>query len=389
MGSDSSSRNSRVLSIHWGFTIGGGGKYAATINAVSRCAPIDMETICILCPAWHCDRETLAKLSPKKIVIRSRSDVSWIWRVSREIDRINPDLIMTHGFNGHFVVMATALLRRKRIRMICSYHGLYHAPSSGRRVFEKFFNAMTEYFIRRRALGVVSVTEYSKKYLVRKGVNPHKITVIHNGIDSSSVVSEKTGHELRREWGVQDDEILLGVASRLDPVKGISHLVDAFAMLLTRANTLKLVIVGTGTLDKSLKEKVHKLGLSSRIVFAGFRSDVDGCLSAFDIFILPSLAEYHSIALLEAMRARKPIIATDVGGNTESVRHEREALIVPPADALLLAEAIERLSNDEVLRTRLADSANRRFLQHFTTGTMIRRTADWILRCAGFPSSQN
>lgn len=381
MGCGSSGQRLRILSIHWGITIGGVGKYAASIDDVSKYAPIDIQTICILCPSWHCDRSTLAKLSAKEIVIKSRFDLSWVWQLSREIKRMKPNFIMSHGFNGHFIAMAMDMIGRHPVKKICSYHGQYHAPRKNRKLFEKPFDLMTEYFIRHRVVSVVSVAEYCKEYLVQRRVNPDKIEVIHNGIDRSFVSDKKARRQLRDEWGVKDNEILLGVASRLDPVKGISYLIDAFAREGKRMDKLKLVIAGTGTLDNTLKRRVDEIGLSRRIVFAGFRSDVSDCLSAFDIFVLPSLAEYHSIALLEAMRAKKAIIATNVGGNPESVRHKREAILIPPANTDSLAKAIERLSTNPTMRTKLANAAHKRFQQEFTTKRMVHRTADWILRC--------
>lgn len=381
MGCGSSGQRLRILSIHWGITIGGVGKYAASIDDVSKYAPIDIQTICILCPSWHCDRSTLARLSAKEIVIKSRFDLSWVWQISQEIERIKPNLIMTHGFNGHFIAMAMDMIGRHPVKKICSYHGEYHAPRKNRKLLEKPFDLMTEFFIRRRVVSVVSVAEYCKEYLVQRRVTPDKIEVIHNGIDGSFVPPKKARWQLRDEWGIKDDEILLGVASRLDPVKGISYLIDAFAREGKRMDNLKLVIAGTGMLDNTLKRRVDEIGLSRRIVFAGFRSDVNDCLSAFDIFVLPSLAEYHSIALLEAMRAKKAIIATNVGGNPESVRHEREAILIPPANTDSLAKAIERLSTNPTMRTKLAKAAYKRFQQEFTTEQMVHRTADWILRC--------
>jgi glycosyltransferase involved in cell wall biosynthesis len=368
----------KVVSLLWGFSIGGVGKYAAIINDVSRYAPIDMETVCILSPAWHCDRDTIAKLSATEITIKSRYDISWIWKVAWELDRIKPDLIMTHGFNGHFVVMVTSILHRVQWSFICSYHGLYHAPSVSRKVYEKFFNIIMEHFIRYWALGVAVVAEHSQKYLVQKGVNASKITVIHNGIDNCMVLSDDARQRLRREWKIRDDEILLGIASRLDPVKGIEYLIDALSRLVQRNNKIKLAIVGTGSSENFLKQYVKESNLSDYIIFTGFRSDVNDCLSAFDIFILPSLAEYHSIALLEAMRAKKPIIATDVGGNTESVRDEIESLIIKPANVTVLCNAIERLVSDPTLCLRLASAAHERFQREFTTEQMIRKTAEWI-----------
>lgn len=370
----------RVLSLHWGFSLGGVGKYALLIDGVQEIQPINIITLCILDKKWAYDHSALEKLKAQKIFIASRLDFSWHQKVSKSIKKVQPDLIMTHGFNGHFVAMATQLFIKHQIPFICSYHGSYHATTKSRKYVEGFFNGLTEHFIRRRALGTVSVSDYSKRYLLEKGVAPDKVSVVHNGLEKT-IPDDGAREKLPQEWGISDDEILIGVASRLDPVKGIDYLVGAVSSLFQDHPHVRLMIIGTGTIEDDLKKQAEELGIADRIIFTGFRSDIINCLEAFDIFSLPSLAEYHSIGLLEAMRAGKAIVATDVGGNTESVRHEKEALVVPPADSGALALAIERLVSDPSLRSRLGETARKRFLEHFTVECMVLHTAEWLLAC--------
>ena len=244
---------------------------------------------------------------------------------------------------------------------------------------EKLFDFFTKYYFRNWVSGISCVSEYSKKQLSKKKVDSNKITVIHNGISDAITPSPVVRYRLRREWCIDDGDILLGLACRLDRVKGISYLLDAFSKASKRIPQLKLVLIGIGPLEGILKEKVKSLGLSKKILFPGFRSDVGDCLFAIDIFILPSLKENHSISLLEAMRAQRPIIVTDVGGNTESVRNEKEALVVPPADVNSLTNAIERLATTETLRNRLARAAYSRFQREFTAEKALKKTAEWMM----------
>ena len=378
----------KVLSLHWGFSIGGIGKYAAMIEGVKKYQPIFLQSVCILGKKWQCDYSTLEKIRAKKIIINSRGDISWLWKVVRDIDRIKPDLIMTHGFNGHFVCLASRPFRKHNPAVICSYHGDSSPTSLERKILEGIFNRMTERFIRHYAMAVAVVAEYTEKYLVRKGVSPRKITVIHNGIGPAGS-SANVRENLRNEWGVKEGEILVGTASRVDEVKGIPYLIEAIVKVSRQINNIRVVIVGTGRLEDTLKKRVEKLGLRNKVLFAGFRTDIDDCLEAFDIFALPSLAEYHSIALLEAMRSGKAIVSTDVGGNTESVRHEKEALIVPAANADKLAESIERLARDSTLRKELGNAARKRCLENFTLDEMIRKTANWMIRCGNLARTKN
>jgi glycosyltransferase involved in cell wall biosynthesis len=123
--------------------------------------------------------------------------------------------------------------------------------------------------------------------------------------------------------------------------------------------------------------------VEQQIHFAGVRDDIPDCLSAIDIFVIPSLHETHSIGLLEAMRAGKPVVATSVGGNTESVRHEREGLIVPPGDADALAEALGRYLRQPDLRVAMGKAARLRYEVEFTEDIMLERTAAWLAEVCG------
>jgi len=372
----------KLLSLYWGYSLGGVGKYAVLLDSSKRFAPVEIRHLCIRGRDWLTDEQTLGLLGAHTLWIRSRADLSWIKALAGCIRAEQPDLIMTHGFNGHFVVQIMRLLGAYTGEVVCSYHGQYHATTRVREYIAPLFNTFTEWYIR-RAMSTVAVAAYTKHYLEEKGVEPARIEVIHNGVpDIQPVLADRAGY--RREWGIGDNDTVIGVASRLDPVKGIEYLLSAFARLVERHENIFLALVGTGTLEDDLRKQAISLGVDSRVRFIGFRQDVAGCLNAFDIFALPSLAEYHSIGLLEAMRAGKAIVSTDVGGNTESVRDEEEALVVPPADVERLETAMERLLTDERLRCKLSENARARFLDKFSEDVMLRNTGAWLSHCAKY-----
>ena len=370
-----------VLSIHWGFSIGGVREYALLLEDVSRHAPVAIQSLLILGKNWDYDKKKIKRLNANIIAINSRFDFSWVIPVAKFFKELQPDLILTHGFNGHAIALVAKLFNISKDNFVCTYHGSYHATTYFRKLLQPLFNLFTEYFIRNYALSCATVSLFTKRYLIKKRVAKDKIEIIHNGLHSVESGSFSRG-QLRKKWGVLEDEILVGVTSRLDPVKGISYILKAFKRIEKLQINLKLVIIGSGSDLKNLKSLSSKLGLTKTVLYAGYRSDIDRCLEALDIYVLPSLFEYHSIALLEAMRAGKAIIATGVGGNTESVRDQKEALIVPPADVDRLAEAIIKLAMDSVLRTKLGNAAKARFVKKFTADIMAKKTADWVMQCA-------
>jgi len=366
-----------VLSFNWALTIGGVAQYNVLLKDVSNYKPIQMHYICILSDKWHTDQSSLDKINATVIKIRSRLDFSWLSKSAAAIRELSPDLIITHGYNAHLIIWLMRHIYSIKIPAVMSYHGLYHPTSTLRYLAAPIFNGFTQYYARRYANQIVAVAFYCKKYLITRKVPSSKIEAIHNGIPDIDPPLE-AGIQIRRELGLTDKDTVIGIASRIDHVKGIRYLIEAMKPLSTKYPELKLVLVGTGILEAELRQHATALGIDDRIIWAGFRTDIPACLAAFDIFVLPSLAEYHSIALLEAMRAQKTIVATDVGGNTESVRDRKEALIIPPADADAIAEAVTQLMEAPELQSKLAIAARDRFTQNFLQSQMIQQTAHWL-----------
>ncbi len=373
----------KVLSIHWGFSLGGVAKYAATLERVRDHVPVQLRSLCLLAEGRVVDRDALAVLDTVVIPVRSVADPRWISRVRRIIADEAPDCVMSHGFNGHLVSLLGCAAQGHQIKRLASYHGSYHATTRTRKLVEPIYNGFTHWYLRNRATGILNVAQYCADFLTAHGVPADKLTVVHNGIPDFQV-EPGARERIRAEWGFGPEHVLIGVASRLDPVKGLEYLLQAFAGIAREQPAVRLILMGDGAVRAALEAQASALGVHDRVMFTGMRADVPNCLAALDIFALPSLAEYHSIGLLEAMRTGLPIVATDVGGNTESVRNGQEGLIVRPADAAGLAAALGRMLTELPLRERLGAAARQRFVTEFTEDAMLAKTARWLQQaCVG------
>ncbi len=371
----------RVLSLYYSFAPGGASTYGLLLNRVPEYAPIVLSHLCILSPNWRCDKAALEQLKAIEIHSESRFRLAWLCEAAARIQVFQPDLLMTHGHNGHAAALMLRYACGVRVPTAASYHGPYFGSSLARKLVAPVYNLLTHSFLHYRTVGVASVSTFSKHCLVSHGVPTDRITVIHNGLATCPVQRESTRGRLRSEWGVAATDLVIGTVARLEPVKGIQVLIEAYARLVRARADVRLVVVGSGPYEHTLKVLVDRYGLAGRIIFAGHRADVDACLAAFDVFVLPSLSENHSIALLEAMRAGKAIVATNVGGNTESVRDGREAMVVEAGNAGALVDALIALSDDQGLRLILGRAATARFRSNFRVEQMIRRTADWLMAC--------
>lgn len=367
----------KILSIYWGFEVGGIATYAANIERIRDISSIDIYSLCIIHKSRSVDFHALKFLRHKLVTINSVFDVSWYNDVRSEILSFSPDFVLSHGFNGHFVSFAVGL-KSTHFRRLATFHGIYHPPSFIKRIVAPLYNRFSYWFLRNFVDNILVVSHSTKKILLDNNIPDHNVTVVHNGI--SEAKRSEFRDSIRKSWSIGPDDFVIGVVARLEKIKGLEYLIYAFSKLYLDNKCFRLIIVGDGPQADYLKSVVLSLKLKDNIFFAGRRNDVSDCLSAFDIFVLPSLSEAHSIALLEAMRAKLPIIATDVGGNTESVRHESDGIIVPPANVDALVCAINHVFIDVDLRERLANAAYSRFEAHFSENVMLERTVKWFER---------
>ncbi|MHB8054149.1 MAG: glycosyltransferase family 4 protein [Candidatus Aminicenantales bacterium] len=176
---------------------------------------------------------------------------------------------------------------------------------------------------------------------------------------------------------------VIGTVARLHRQKGVIYFLRAAETVLRRKPTATFVVVGGGPLEKRMKEEIARRNLGNRVILAGERADALDLMSAFDLFVLPSLWEGLPLVLIEAAGMGKPIIATDIDGSREIIRDGETGLLVPPADPAALAGAILRLLGDAELARRLAGKAKTEIPPAFSLKKMVEATERLYLDLAG------
>ena len=199
----------------------------------------------------------------------------------------------------------------------------------------------------------------------RLGVPAAKISVVPNAVEPRPIGERDA--RLRDRLGAGDGRALVLTVARLDAQKGITHLLDA-AALLPEAT---FAIAGEGPERAALESKAASLGIAERVRWLGHRDDVPSLLAAADLFVLPSLNEGLPLATMEAMLASVPVVATDAGGTREIVRDGVTGLLVPPADARALADAVGALLRDRTLASRLAAAGRELVEREHSAGAMV------------------
>lgn len=205
-----------------------------------------------------------------------------------------------------------------------------------------------------------------------------RLCSIHNGVDARAFAFDpRTRARARDEFGLRDDDLVLGIAARLVEDKGHRFLFEAAAQAVHNLPTLRILVLGQGVLEAPLKQLVERLGLGPHVRFLGFREDMAYCVQAFDIGVQPSIGcDTSSLALKEQMAAQRPVIASDYGGLREIVTDGLEGIVVPAGTVGPLARAIETLGRDPRLRRNMGEAGRQRVLRDFTVEVFAQRTIE-------------
>lgn len=172
---------------------------------------------------------------------------------------------------------------------------------------------------------------------------------------------------------LQKDTVWIGAIAELTRNKGLTFAIDAYAALPSRER-IACVVIGEGEEKKNLEKQIADAHIETSFLLAGFIPDARELLSAFDIFILPSIKEGLPYSLLEAGRARLAVVATDTSGVGEIVEHNTTGLLVPTHDSDALLKALSRLTQDDALRTRLGDALYEKVSTQFSPEESLKGT---------------
>ncbi len=230
---------------------------------------------------------------------------------------------LVHTFNEGALVYAFPAAK------LAGVPALVHAEHGRLPLKERYSLRTVRTLMTRHADHVIAVSEELKALLIEhEHVPKERVSVITNGIDLANFYRCFDRAAFRAECGLTSDEFVIGTVGSLTPQKNHKLLIDAIA----RVPGVKLFIAGTGPLAQELEDRIAALDLKGRVFCVGQRADVPRFLSCLDLFVLPSLTEGTSLALLEAMASRLPVVATDVGGNHRVVDDRHTGFLVPSND---------------------------------------------------------
>lgn len=334
-----------------------------------------------------------------RVADRSRFDVSVLCLrdtgpLARELERLDVPVFRLPSTPGRTdylgCLKAARILREQRIEVVHTHNthalidGGIGARLAGARTIvhtdharqfpDKLRYMVAEHLVARMAAHVVGVSEHTARNLMEyERIPRRKVVVIPNGIDGSLYQRPVDRERKRRELGVAGRGPVLGIAARLTEEKGLPFLLRALALLKAELPGATLLIAGEGALQPELERVAAELGVRDDVRFLGLRADVPELLQVFDLFVLSSVSEGLPMALLEAMAAGCPVVATDVGGVGTAIRDGVNGALVKPRRPDALAAAIRRLWLDGGLRARYREAGRRIFRERYSAAAMAQR----------------
>jgi glycosyltransferase involved in cell wall biosynthesis len=293
------------------------------------------------------DRELYSRVYPRRLI-----SLLYHYR---------PDVVHCHNTAW---LKSAAACRWTRTPCVFTLHNYHEAWLLQHRRWLRWASGATDY--------VVGVAPGIDRLMVEiLGIPPERAVYIRNGVPD---IYQPEPPPPQWNANVPTGARVMGMVGRFDwQQKDQATLVRAFSLVISKMEGVHLVFIGDGASRAQVECLTQELGVANRVHFLGLRQDVSVLLHALEVFVLSSNVEGESLAILEAMSAQRPIVATAVGGTPGLLANGECGLLVPPGDPQAMAEAILELLTNKEKAQQLARNARQRFLEHFTIDAMGRR----------------
>jgi glycosyltransferase involved in cell wall biosynthesis len=376
---DDQERTLRVLTVVDAFRLGGAETLIAQLGRVAAEADLELQVLSILDRGP--DRSALEPLlrdvglEPQYLGVTRTLDPTAVPRLVSFIRRSGADVVHAHLEMAMTLALPAAALAGRP--GVGTFHHV-HRPLSGRAALRE--RLAVEVATRSKAaifVSQASLTSFADRYRPGRRV-PKSWTVVHNGIDLDYFSPPtEASPAFPAHLGLPSDLGLSGSApsggyrvvtllAALRDFKGITHAVRAWPDVLARVPEARLLLVGSGSEEASLRSQVADLGLTESVVFAGMRSDIPEVLRASEVVLLPSIyGENLPTVLMEAGGCGRPVVASDVGGISDIVADRETGLLVRPGDAAGIADAVVRLLDDPDLAESMGRAGRQRMERLF------------------------
>lgn len=297
---------------------------------------------------------------------KSKFDPTTLPALLKLLDRLDADILHLHGYGATTFGRLAAAVR--------GYPVILHEHAN--HTTTPWFQQMADRLLARYTDLAIGVSQSTVDFVVRaRLMSPGRTRLVYLGAPLDEFGRPRSPAEVaaaRAQLGIPDGALAVGTVTRLMPSKGNQYLVEAAGQVLQSVPEARFYIVGEGELQTDLEAQVASLGIAARVQLPGFQADVAVPFAAFDVVVFPSLWEGTPLTAFEALAMGKPIVSTDADGLRDILTADRDALVVPKADAASLAQAIVTLLQDPAARERLGAEARRTSAKH-DIGAFVRK----------------
>lgn len=316
----------------------------------------------------------IANKGVRVITVPRRPGKDWrlIFKLVNLFRKERFDIIHTHGespwFYGALACFFTAINRPKCIVTVHGYGGGDRTMLTDYRLW-RYLAIITN--------KIVLVAEYLEKELLSNGFSQSKLITIMNGVNFCKNITEiKYDNNLNNN---QSNEFIVGIVARLSKIKNHTILIEAMSVLKEKGLNIKLIIVGSGPEMLNIKGKVASLELDEDVTFEGEKIDPSPFYEKFNVFVLPSLSEGIPMTILEAMSLGVPVIASDVGGNAEIIKHGTNGLLFASGDVDGLVKCLMRIVDSPDEKDSMRKNALAFVRENFSYEKMFKRYSELYL----------
>lgn len=312
---------------------------------------------------------------PKSIIRKGLNYLERIKRLNHVHMEECVDILHTHHLSP-FLHALVASRRGKGIKWLHTEHIRPDIEKSYPRNEVRVFNHCLIFVDAVTGVSQEVASYFHNNTRVPKG----KVFTVLNGVDVKKYSNSSGRFTKRNEIGFTKDTRVIGIIGSLRKQKNHQNLIKAFSTVLSRLRNVRLLIVGDGECREEIKKLVSDLNIGNFVNFMGYRLDSAELMSAIDVYCLPSFFEGMPLTIIEAWAAGKPVIATDVIGIKELVRHEENGVLVPSNNPERLAEGLIRVITDAKLREKIARNGQKYALENCTVEHMVKQYEDLYLK---------
>jgi len=306
-------------------------------------------------------------VSCRRLDIRTKSELSpKVFRAIFELKTIIVDekIDIMHAHTRVSQVVSFFASKLTGVPYVTTCHGYF--KTRARKIFDTW------------GARVIAISDAVAGHLKKDlGVREPRIALVYNGVEAEKFSKEYSVNEIgdiKRSLGLKGGPVI-GTIGRLSPVKGHRYLIEAMPNIISGMNDVELLIVGNGPEETALKTVSRSLGLETAVRFIDASPDTPKFLAAMDVFVFPSVKEGLGIALLEALAAGRPCVASDIGGIGDVIRSGVSGLLVPVGDRDAVAGAVLKLLHDPELRRKMGERGRAVTKQKFSLDLMAEKVA--------------